>query len=515
MKHLLKVFVIFITFGFSLSAQTVIVGESNWTNTSIGIPSVTNGGNATFDSNYTNLSTIQQVNVSDIHIYGNNSVISGNSTSRIFYTSGNFGGVSNITLKDGNRTSGGDAFGGAIYAGTFGGNIFNSTFSNNSASGNWAYGGAIYAGTFGGNIFNSTFSNNSASGNWAFGGAIYAGTFGGNIFNSTFSNNSASGSNALGGAIYVDNTLSGTFQNSNFTNNSASGNNAFGGAIYAYTSNFVVEATSGQTSLFVNNTAGGKPNSIYTYGGAITIDTKDDGVVDIQDPIYARVDAGYALAISKNGTGIWKLGGDTVVERYSGSISSNISINEGTLYLHGASASGGVGTITLNSYGLGNTSTFSLMSNATLIAGGDNNITVISNDDGFTSFSNATMHFYNNSTISGGSGNTSLHVNSSNGNFIYGLVNLHVNNTSDNFTLFTSNSTDNLLSGLSGDGGIVKSGEGRVILDGENSYTNQTLINEGSLRVTNLNSINASSNVTINNQATLELFTGDNTTFTN
>ncbi|MFV0482074.1 MAG: autotransporter-associated beta strand repeat-containing protein, partial [Campylobacteraceae bacterium] len=229
----------------------------------------------------------------------------------------------------------------------------------------------------------------------------------------------------------------------------------------------------------------------------------------MQDPFRGEVGSYLTqyLTFIKNGTGIWKLGGNNTITGDATFYSSNLTVNAGTLYLYGESdnSSAGAGNITLNSASPGYTSSFNLMSNASLIAGGDNVIKVVSNAYG-GSYSTATSSFYDNSTISGGSGNTSLHVNSSNGNFIYGLVNLNANNTQDNFTLISS---------LNGTGGINKIGEGRVILIEDNYYNGSTLINEGSLRVTNLNSINASSNVTINNQATLELFTGDNTTFTN
>ena len=129
--------------------------------------------------------------------------------------------------------------------------VVNSTLNNNTAQDN---GGAIYNnGTL--TVDNSTLNNNTAQDN---GGAInnFNGTI--NLNNNTLTNNTAT----YGGAIYNYDTL--IVDNSTLTNNTAQYN---GGAIYNYDGTLTID-----NSTLTNNTAQYNGGAIYNYHGTLTID---------------------------------------------------------------------------------------------------------------------------------------------------------------------------------------------------------------------------------------------------
>ncbi|MBE6499311.1 MAG: hypothetical protein E7Z80_02010, partial [Methanobrevibacter thaueri] len=232
------------------------------------------------------------LNGNTLIIDGNNHILNGNGSARIFNIINN----ANVIIKNLNIVNGYSDNGGAIYnngnltllncnitnniVSNNGGAIFNenmmviinSSFTNNSAVNGNKLGGAIY------NIGNLTiagslFKNNYVNG---YGGVIYNDNYvkifnsnftsnsalkdGGAIFNpkimviedSLFENNTVTQYN--GGAIYNENMM--TIINSSFTNNSAVNVNKLGGAIYNRGNLTIAE------SLFKNNYVNG-------YGGVI------------------------------------------------------------------------------------------------------------------------------------------------------------------------------------------------------------------------------------------------------
>ena len=190
-------------------------------------------------------------------------------------------------------------------------NLENASFSDNTAT----YGGAIYnADIF--NITDGLFSNNQSSN----GSAIY--NTGTNaimhLSKVVFSNNVASG---FGGTIYNSGTLS--LFNSIFISNSAA---VQGGAIYS-SSNLQLTVTSGETAVFLGNHDSFGANSIYFQRGTFLVTVESGGILDMQDPMRSTSGSDFCT-ITKNGAGIWKLGGNNSLRR------GDFNINSGILELY-------------------------------------------------------------------------------------------------------------------------------------------------------------------------------------
>lgn len=272
--------------------------------------------------------------------------------------------------------------GGALYLGTELGNskngsfahIVNSRFDNNSAvaksisGGEYVRGGAIHAENGGLNIESSIFSgnhiklmndqeasggaifienttgrlsqvhfegnevalNNSLSSSYnAHGGAISmkGGSF--VVENALFQNNSArinsadvAHAYAKGGAIYLDGGDF-TLLNTSFKNNialvegSTQLKNAFGGAIYVAKGSVNIVTDKDHQSLFSGNKAQNNTNAIYLASEEVTLKIDGAGLLDVRDGIIGKG------AITKNGTGEWRLGSKNSV--------GSLAVNEGKL----------------------------------------------------------------------------------------------------------------------------------------------------------------------------------------
>ncbi|MBE1238003.1 hypothetical protein IHV25_10160, partial [Phaeovibrio sulfidiphilus] len=258
-------------------------------------------------------------------------------------------------------------------AATFAGNLSQSTGTDGHA-----YGGALTnLGSSSVMAFNgsATFRDNTAKSDTgdALGGAIV--NFGILTFASdvTFQGNKAESTSGSGegGAIYnqlSDITLSGETK---FLGNLAS---AAGGAIYSLGGTIALEPAAGKTILFSGNTAGGKASSIHLISGVssgVNIDSVlkvgGAGTVDMKsDPMGGEVYSGRSITVTKDSTGTWWLGGESVFTADDNADSrTDFQVKNGTL----AFASGAAGGTTVDLRGL--KSAFALEAPATLRLEGD------------------------------------------------------------------------------------------------------------------------------------------------
>jgi CSLREA domain-containing protein len=223
--------------------------------------------------------------------------VNGNSLQVLTVNAGITLNLFNLTVANGNSSSGGGVYNSGavnITNGTFSGNhatsgggiystgavnITNSTFSGNTAG----EGGGIYIYYTGAlTLTNSMFSTNSAT----YGGGIYnTGTQ--NIMDSTFSGNTAPGIYGSGAAIYINNAGAVTIiTNSTFVANNAMGygSSSGGGAVFNYA-----------TANIINSTFLG--NSTPTYGGGIS----SWGPLDITNSTFSGNSAAGGGGISASG----------------------------------------------------------------------------------------------------------------------------------------------------------------------------------------------------------------------
>lgn len=389
----------------------------------------------------------------------------------------------------------------------------NASFSNNSAGGTGGAGGAI-SNINSGSTFtignNVSFSGNSAGSN---GGAIHH-TSSGSTFTigngASFNNNSA---NFNGGAISNFRSFI-IGNNANFSGNSAVGN---GGAIYndsGSTLTFLLD--DGTTTKFTGNTDNTGANSI-TFGNGnstLNINTGNSGssntaLLDMQDPMRA---SGVTININKNDDGNWALGG---TNNFTLASRTNIHLNSGKLYLYATDeVATGAGRLNLEGTDAGTTSMFVLASNASLVAGGDNIISLgtgtITVEDGATiRGGSASQSLGGNTPFNETGGTTSLDLSANTGTRLEGVLNLEALDASDNFTLKAT-----LVDG-SGAGRIVKNGDGTVVLTQVNTYTGDTDIISGTLMLGMNGSIAESERVTIHSGATLDTSANTETSINN
>ncbi|UNM96824.1 hypothetical protein MMG00_02915 [Ignatzschineria rhizosphaerae] len=143
-----------------------------------------------------------------------------------------------------------------------------------------------------------------------------------------------------------------------------------------------------QYSVFKNNYANGKSNSIYLDGGVLNLYSTKEGVLDIQDPL-----AGVG-EVALRGKGTVKLGGENIFKAHSAN-KNRFTLAHGTLYLYGKEEIKNshdeyiaAGSIFLN----GQKDEFNLGSGAAhtvLIANGGNTISVPDGSINFEKGSNA------------------------------------------------------------------------------------------------------------------------------
>jgi autotransporter-associated beta strand protein/predicted outer membrane repeat protein len=382
--------------------------------------------------------------------------------------------------------------GGAIFNSGGTATIINSSFTGNIAS---VSSGAILISGGTATIANSSFMNNSALG---FGGAILiSGTAA--ITNGSFSGNS---STFEGGAI--NNSGTATIANSNFNRNSAIVGT--GGAIYnSGTINLNVGA--GQTSTFSGNTAAGSPSSIFFSGGILNLSLAGGGLLDMRDPMSGSFSP---ATISETGSGVWALGGGNVFTL----VSNTFSVNGGTLYLYAAgevpnpttstpAAQVAAGTIALSGAG----SSFALGPGATLVAAGNNSITVngpitLANGAAIRGGTAADAGFLpHDLSLPSGGIDSSLTLAPAAGTVgLGGQLTAQAVVAADTFTL-----NANLANASGSTSSLLVPGMGTVILTGANTYTGATTINGGTLLGGAANTFSAMSPTTINTGGTLDL----------
>jgi predicted outer membrane repeat protein len=238
--------------------------------------------------------------------------------------------------------------------------IANGSSINFDGFNNTNKGGAIQIGS--GNIEisgTSTFTENTAGDS---GGAILSY---GNVEisgTSTFTENSATYGN--GGAIYSNGNvkISGT---STFTENSATYGN--GGAIYS-NGNITITASTGDI-VFEGNKASGNPNAIHMYNDGnkiLSLAAMSGNSVKFYDPIKSYSSNPDYLTIKINeggeiGTVLFDMSNNGTYK--TSEIDGNTTVYNGTLALKGEAVYGT----------LGNTGTFKLEDNATLLVTGKDN----------------------------------------------------------------------------------------------------------------------------------------------
>jgi predicted outer membrane repeat protein len=301
------------------------------------------------------------------------------------------------TVEFTKNTSGTAANNGTVYSANGGKfNFYGETFFKENSGGQ---GGAIssVAGS-NGSVFNFfekvSFEKNTS--NYA-GGAISSGNTVLKFYKDVvFSENktTSSGSTANGGAINLANGAVVSYPrgtaiflgNTTFTKNKT---NVNGGAVFAgYNTDISIELESGERALFSGNTATAAetPNSIYfnvsgtNNYSTFSLNAASGAEIIMHDPMTGYVNSSNnGLAISMNGQGVWKLGGNNV---FTGTSKTVFSVNSGTLYLYRkneaineAGTAIGAGSITLSPNA---GSIFELKSGATLSSGGGNIVTAAS-----------------------------------------------------------------------------------------------------------------------------------------
>jgi|GEM_PF-5274134 len=340
------------------------------------------------------------------------------------------GAGGNIIFKNntaGITTSTGTKAGGAIYILSNNNSKLNIeagdkgtiNFSGNRAS---EVGGAIYNGSnasahlavetllTAGNDGNIFFFNNTSG---SFGGAISLNgesradviINGGDNSNIIFSNNSSNNTSTTahyGGNIHVNSSL-GTSTSASLVFESGDNSNLIltkntskssGGVAVVYGNGIqsLLSVTMGENSygLVAGNTAVTNGNFAYVSGRdlKLTFDIGANSIFDMRDNIYAmnaNVSGANSIAVTKDGTGTWKVGGTNTFTGYSAAKTSTITtnINEGTLYLYRAGAAvTGANNVAAGQIIYKNMtadSSFNIKSGATIFSGGGNTIDV---DDG-------------------------------------------------------------------------------------------------------------------------------------
>ena len=155
--------------------DTLSAGESTFSDLQSTIDALSDGSEITLNKNYkfnsnsdNDLTSGICISVNDVTIDGNNMVIDGDNSARIFNITGHHITLKNIIFKNAYANEESGSNGGAIlWSGAYG-TIKNSTFNNNGA---FKVGGAIYWTGGLGTVTDSKFTNNYVDGND--GGAIY------------------------------------------------------------------------------------------------------------------------------------------------------------------------------------------------------------------------------------------------------------------------------------------------------------------------------------------------------
>ena len=206
--------------------------------------------------------------------------------------------------------------GAALYISNANVTIHNALFETNRAAP--GQGGAIYNRGGSVTISDATFTGNNVSHQ---GGAIYNYSGSVTISNATFTGNH---SEASGGAIYNLNPGNMTLTDVSFYNNTGSTLEYNGGAIRNDGGTLTLNVSVGKVSTFSGNRAT-YGNGIYQNSGSLTVNTIGDGVLDLQDSMFATNNA----TVTKIGDGTWKIG-----QTNNLTAAGMFSVNEGELFLY-------------------------------------------------------------------------------------------------------------------------------------------------------------------------------------
>jgi len=331
-----------------------------------GIGSITFGNNAVLTGNEAENGHGGAVSAKQTASFGDNALLSGNissgvggavaATNVIFgesaeitnntaYTTGAIYSFESAVFGEGTTLSGNVSTGGSGGAVYSEGTVDFSDDAEISGNSAYAYGGGVYSEntvTFGNGavltdntaayggallMYNGAVFGNSAElkGNTAgyMGGAVYSAS--GNLefgADAVISGNSAT--YGPGGAVYAATGDVVFGNNTSLTDNTASGP---GGAVYAGR-NITFNTQDDGVTLISGNLAEGEANSIFfvTHDSVLTVNTEDNSVVDMRDPVSAADLT--AVDVVKTGSGVWKLGG---VNDFG---EGTLQITEGTLYLY-------------------------------------------------------------------------------------------------------------------------------------------------------------------------------------
>ncbi len=322
-------------------------------------------------------------------------------------------------------------------------NVNNTIFEANKS----LNGGAIYAEGGVIDIIASEFTGNEASGN---GGAFYNNSNNATMSHVTFNLNTSDN----GGALY--NTGEITLTDSSFTNNTAN----TGGAIYN-TGELTLNTNKDTFTIFENNSAElGK--DIYNNGGSIRF--TGEGTVNIYGGIAGtgsiiKDDAGLLILQGDNS----QYTGDAVIN--SGKILFN-KLTENDSYITGITEIKQDGIL---EYNLAAQETFNGTQNLT----GDG--TFIKSGDADLLLTGANSSFAGAVNIQSGA----IIYDQSEGGSYFGGSTIIAEGASLEYT----NSSDDNINNISGEGAFTKKGTGIVNLGGQNNnYTGNAVIEEGTLR---------------------------------
>jgi autotransporter-associated beta strand protein len=194
------------------------------------------------------------------------------------------------------------------------------------------------------------------------------------------------------------------------------------------------------TMSFTNTTAGVVGNSTSGNTTTLYLDGTGAGRISGGPPIISDGTAGGKLAIVKNGSGVWYLGGGT-----SGTWTGGFTLNAGRIGILLGTDALGSGSVTLNSG------------------------TVSSNDGNARTVTN--------SILVGGNFGIS---NATNPGSVTLSGSMDLGGATRTVTVVASGGT---FSGLISNGGLTKSGTGNLTLSNTNTYSGDTLVQSGTLFV--------------------------------
>jgi fibronectin-binding autotransporter adhesin len=224
-----------------------------------------------------------------------------------------------------------------------------------------------------------------------------------------------------------------------------------------------MEAAAGNASIIIENGFGARLLRYGTNSGAtITMDLASDLDLRVNDPAatFGFNDAFSGTgAINKYGSGL------ATATRNNSSFSGGINIFQGTFATHANGASAGTGAINLGGSGSSDAATWSVGSTVSLA-----NSVVVNAGAGARTIS----------LYAAGAGNPTL----SGGMLLQKDVIFDI-------TQYTANTHDRITNsgGISGTGGIIKSGTGLLVLTAGNTYSGGTTISAGTLELGNGGSV--------------------------